>query len=354
MELMILNQNLQGIYVMDVFESVIWTERYSGYGDFEIYTKVTDDMIAVLQPGNYIFNVESGYVMVIEDRELDFTLEDGHRFLVKGRSVESLLDRRIIWYQTALTGDLQNGIERLLNENLISPTLPERAMSMVSFEPSVDLEITNLTVDAQFTRTNLYESIKKLCDANDLGFKMELSVNLDSFVFSLYKGADRSYNQSSNPFVVFSRNFDNLISSKYVENMSTYKNVTVSAGEGEGDARITKVVGDASGVERREMYTDARDISKTIDGVTLSDEDYLAQLEHRGMEDLIENKMETTFEGVVDVTRMLKYGQDFFLGDIVQLVGEYGIEGRARITEMIISQNLNGSEIHPTFEIILE
>ena len=41
--------------------------------------------------------------------------------------------------------------------------------------------------------------------------------------------------------------------------------------------------------------------------------------------------------------------EDFFLGDMVQIVNEYGIEGKARVTEFIRSQSKEGLDSYPTF-----
>lgn len=352
MDLLILNTNLVVVSVLDTFESMIWTERYNSHGDFEIYTKATSSTLDILQPDYYIYNSDSDYVMMIEERQIDYDAEDGYRLLVKGRSVESLLDRRIIWGQTVLTGNLQAGIERLLNENVISPTDTDRTISSISFESSIDPEITLLTVDAQFTRTNLYESIKKLCDTNEIGFKMTMNDNLDGFIFKLYYGVDRSYEQPNNPYVVFSKDFENLVSSEYRESITPYKTLTVVAGEGEGEDRTIKIVGGGVGLARRELYTDARDLQSTEDGITIPEEEYLAQLEQRGIEDLLENDMEKSFDCKVDISQMFVYREDFFIGDFVQIISDYNIESRVQIVEMIRSQSLNGVDIYPTFKII--
>lgn len=353
MELLILNTELTAVAVLDTFESLIWTDRYCAYGDFEIYTKATDYTLSTLLPDFYMYNIESDHVMVIENREVKFDVEDGSVLIVRGRSIESVLDRRIIWSQTVLSGSLQNGIKKLLDENAISPTISDRTIPNLTFQLSTDPVITSLLVDAQFTRTNLYESIKKLCESVNIGFKITLSDDLESFVFKLYSGLDRSYAQTTNSYVVFSRKFENLTSSNYKENMSAYKNLTVVAGEGEGDARITKIVGSGAGISRREMYTDARDLSQTVDEVLISESEYMSHLEQRGIEDLSEKGLEQSFEGAVDITRMFKYRKDFFMGDIVTLQSDYNIEGRARITEMIRSQNLSGIDVYPTFNIII-
>lgn len=60
----------------------------------------------------------------------------------------------------------------------------------------------------------------------------------------------------------------------------------------------------------------------------------------------------TAFEGEVEVTRLFKYGEDFFIGDIVQIANEYGNEGSAYISELVISNSEEGLSIYPTFKTI--
>ena len=93
----------------------------------------------------------------------------------------------------------------------------------------------------------------------------------------------------------------------------------------------------------------ARDVSSTVDNETLTDSEYKAQLSQRGLENLSENIATKSFEGKVETTRMYRYGEDFFLGDMVQIVNEYGIEGKARVTEFIRSQSKEGLDSYPTF-----
>jgi hypothetical protein len=352
MDLLILNTDLEIVDIIDTFQSLIWTERYNGYGDFEIYMSASEELVNTFASDRYIRLTDSNRIMVIEDTQIKTDVENEDKLIIKGRSAESILDRRIIWAPTILSGSLQNGIQTLLNDNLISPSILERAIPNFVFEISSDLTITALTVEAQYARDELYESIEKLCVSNNIGFKVTLDDVNNKLVFLLYAGVDRSYDQLTNPYVVFSKEFDNIINSDYSKSTKTLKNVTVVAGEGDGDARKTKVVGDATGIERREMYTDASNVSQTVDSVVLSDDDYYAQLEQKGNEDLAENVLESSFDSQIDYTRTYKYGEDYFLGDIIQIVNGYGIQAKAQVTEIIRSQNESGIEMYPTFVII--
>lgn len=355
MEIVVLDTALQNVAILDTFESLIWTERYSGYGDFEIYSSVNEYALGYLQQDFYLWLRESDQSMIVEELQIESDAENGSHLTVTGRSLESILERRIIWKQTVISGNFQNGIKKLLNENIISPSDSSRRVDNFVFEASTDPAITKLTVQAQFTGDNLYEAIKKLCDAYDIGFQVTLSPD-NKFVFKLYTGADRSYDQTENPYVIFSPKFDNIINSNYLESKKALKTVTLVAGEGEGTARRTTTVsiasGAGSGLTRREMYTDARDLSSTVDNEPLSDTEYISHLAQRGTGYLAENAIVKTFEGQVETTQMFQYGKDFFKGDIVQIANEYGIEGRARITEIVRSQNTDGFDVYPTFTTI--
>ena len=348
MELSILNPNLELVAIFDVFDSGIWTDRYCKYGDFEIYTSLSNKMLALLPPDYYLTQKDSEHAMIIEDRKIESDVQDGDTLIVTGRSLESILDRRIIWAQTVLSGSFQDGILKLLNENIITPAIADRKVSNFIFEASTDPAITALTVDAQFTRTNLYDTVQKLCAANNIGFKITISDD-NQFVFKLYAGVDRSYNQLINPYVTFAPKFENIVNSNYSESQKTFKNVTIVAGEDQGLNRKATIVGSGSGLMRRELYTDARDLSQTVDEVVLSDADYAAQLTQRGTESLNKCVVEKIFDDQVDATSLYKYGKDFFMGDVVQIDSGYGVQASSRVTELIHSQSTEGELIYPTF-----
>lgn len=359
MEVLILNTSLETVKNLDVFESFIWTERFSAYGDFELYLPIEPDVFDYIKQGYYVIIKDSKRAMIIETISVESDVEDGARLAVSGRSLESILERRIVWKQTTLSGSLQTGIQKLLNENIISPSDSTRKISEFYFLASTNSAITALTATAQFTGDNLYEAIKKLCDAFDIGFRVTLGTvsGADKFIFELYTGDDRSYEQITNPYVIFSPGYENLLNSNYMESEKNLKTVALVAGEGEGSARKTATVaasgGAKTGLDRREMFSDARDISQTVDDVTISDAEYTKQLTQRGTEDLTEHVSVKSFEAEAETNDTIYVcGVDYFIGDIVQLANEYGHTARSRITEIIRSESDSGYSVYPTFTSI--
>ena len=352
MDIWVLDENLEVIDIVETFNSFIWTDRYNEYGDFELRISIDDRSVKALRIDRYLQNRDSDHLMIIDTLEIESDAEDGTYLVVTGKSLESILGRRIVWGLKILDGNLQNGIKALMNENVIAPSNPDRKISNFVFEESSDPIITELSIKAQYTGDNLYDVIHTICEEQNLGFKITLN-DSKQFVFKLYSGKDRSYSQSENPYVIFSPKFDNLLSGNYIESKAAWKNVTLVGGEGEGTERRYTAVGNVSGLKRREIFTDARDISSTTeDGETISSDAYISLLRQRGKEKLSENVNVMSFEGEAEMTQMFRYGVDFFNGDVVQLEDEYGHEVKARITEIVTSESETGFYQYPTFVTI--
>jgi hypothetical protein len=374
MEAIVLDTNFDMVGIIDIYESFIWTDRYNRCGDFELKISAKNGLPDYIKKDYYLINSESEHVMIIDSILLNTDPEEGSFFKISGVSLENILNRRIVWKKTSFKTDsetnikpnLQNGIKTLLNENVISPIIAVRRIDNFEFEESTDDKITSLEFEAQYFGEDLYEVICKLCDENDIGFKITLTDN-KKFVFKLYAGEDRSYGtdenpQIDNPYIVFSPKFDNVINTSYLDSNSSFKNVTLVGGEaetndqGEEISRDTYVVTLADfsvGLNRREIFTDAKSVTRNIDSEdALTEEQYQAHLRKAGIDTLIENTITTIFESEVEPKRMYVYGEDYFIGDIVQMENEYGQGGRAYISEFVMSSDTNGISAYPTFTTI--
>lgn len=351
MECWILDKEFHSIRIIDSFESFIWADRYNSYGDCEIYTLVDSELITDCKIGNYICNRDSEHLMMITTINIKSDVESGNHLIVKGNSIESILKRRIIWKQTIISGNLQNGIKKLLNENVINPEIEARKIPNFIFKDSSDPLITELTLNAQYTGDNLYDVIKDICQEFRIGWKITLTEDL-KFQFELYSGIDRSYAQDKNPYVIFSPSFENINNSNYLESDISFKNVALVAGEGEGVNRRTVTVGSVSGFDRRELFVDARDISSETENGKIPDAQYNASLQSRGNKKLLENSYLQSFEGEVEASQTFIYGIDFSIGDVVQIVNEYGIEAQSRVSEIIRFHDASSEMIIPTFTTV--
>lgn len=262
-----LDTSFNAVAIVEAYKSFIWTDRYTDVGDFELYVPASAPYLDKIHNDFYLACSETvkgeiQRLMIVEKIEYKTDLEDGNSVLITGRSLESILDRRIIWkddgsvtevnretihekipsivyddYDTKKPFPLQNGIQYLLEMNLINPTNLNRKISFLTFVGSTDSRITSLTMTpCAYRGDNLYDIIRGLCDMFGISFKIEFDTTnplIPKFVFKLYKGINHLSSQSENGYICFSTEFDNLLSSDNSMDMSTYKTMAYYIGKGE-------------------------------------------------------------------------------------------------------------------------
>lgn len=374
--------------IVDSFESFIWTDRYNSPGDFELYFPVDSIITPYIQENYYVWQKHSDRLMIIEEINITTDPENGAHMTVSGRSLESLLERRVVAYRTIISGRLQNAIDQLLSENVINPSDSVRQIPGIRFIYNLSSKVLDLECDLNLLGENLLDVVQDLCEVNDLGFKITYNEENASFDFMLYYGEDRSYTQEKNPWVVFSPGFDNLLSSNYYTSSKDLRTAAVVGGDANYERGQEVIDVDnmptLSGMDRREMFVDASDIE--LPNPTVNEESirerlekrgkteqeiqeainqalaeateqtaqvYRDQLYQRGLEELHKTYITQAFEGEIEASRQYIYDRDFFIGDVVQVRDSYGKEASSRITEVVRCHDLNGEIMTPTFTTLL-
>lgn len=356
MKVYVMNDAFETIAIIENFKSLIWTDRFQEAGDFELVVPASLEAVEIYKQNYYLWNSDSEHVMIIEQIEIESNAEDGDLMTLKGRSLESLLDRRIIWGERVFNNkSLQNSVKNLLNEAFIKPKDSKRKIDNFIFKASEDKAITDLKIDVQYDCDNIYDVIVDLCADKDIGFRVLLTDDF-KFEFSLYTGIDRTWDQTDNLYVVFSSEFNNIVSSTYLESDKKLKNIAlVTADSGEKET-IFVTVGSAKGLNRREMHVTGSVSSSGTDDSgeshTMTDDEKRAAMKTKGKEELAKNKGELTFDGKFETTKMYVYGRDFTIGDIVQFADGYTHENVARITEFIISYDESEQTEYPTLKAL--
>lgn len=330
--------------VIDDYISLIWTTRYYEHGDFQIEIPITKENAELYQIGNYILRNDNPNVGIIEKVDLVYSSTSSRVLTISGRFLTQLLGRRIIAEQTVVSGAISTCINKLITDAIINPAINARKISNFV----LDNYTIATTIEAQYTGKNLYEVISELALQYKFGFIITLNDD-NEFVFTCYEGEDRSYNQSTNPYVIFSDEYDNLINSEYQKDSSGIITDVLAAGEGEGLDRRTVWVTNSeapTGINRYEYYDDSRNISSNEGEI--SDQEYMEQLAEDGRMDL--TTYTVTFAGECDSSN-ITFGVDVNVGDVVQIENSIlGLTSTARIIELIESVDSSGAySIIPTF-----
>lgn len=342
----IANASFERLCDVDDYISFIWSRRYYDVGDFELTISAASRNRQHMMQGNYVIRDGLAECGIIEQIEITVDLNNQEVMVVSGRFLSSILGRRIIAQQTQVSGTIESCVKALVNQNAISPQNSARKLPNLTYGA---WSIPATTMEQQFTGKNLLEVIEDLCKTYEIGFRIDLT-STNGFSLVLYSGIDRSYDQTANPYIIFSNDYENLASSDYSENYQSIVTDVLVAGEGEGLSRKTVWAssGNARGLARRELFVDARNAS-TNDG-EISDSVYYAQLKEEGLESIA--GVTQAFAGEVYLTNF-DLGTDFDVGDIVVIENaKWGISANARLIEVIESVSEAGVyTITPTFAI---
>lgn len=343
----IMNTTFQALGAIDDYISFIWASRYYKSGDFELVLGPTYKALNYIKEQYYVARDDDDlHLGIIEKIRVEEDEQGAQRMIVTGRFLESILARRIVAIQTQFNNQYVSAvISDLITENAISSSTAARNIPNLTIGSFGNM---GPQISVQYTGKNLLDVISELGKKYGLGFYIRL-VNGD-FVFNMYEGLDRTFNQSVNDRVIFSQEYGNLLSAEYEENYQNLVTDVLAAGEGEGLSRKTIWVDNGNsptGLARYEHYQDMRDIQSN--NGEISDVDYYAQLAQRGREHL--TTFTSAFAGEADFTNV-RYKTDLNLGDLCVIrQSQWGINVNARLVEVIESVDEAGLyTITPSFE----
>ena len=360
------------IAIIDDYTSLIWTEKYQEVGDFELELRYDKKWKDILKQDYYCRIDPSERTMIIEKVQIEHDDDGLSVMTVSGRSVECILERRIVWKkrtfgtttnsetqeETKKTVNIQDSIKTLFNDNIISPENTNRKISNFKFIASEDSYIKNLKFNQDYDGDSMLDVIEDLCSDKRMGYKILMDDD-NNFNFQFYKGTDRSMEQTNNEVVIFSENYDNLISSEYYSDKTEFFNtmyVTKSDSSGSGSSK-TEVNLDASpaqGLARRETTCSESDLQskyKTSDNNSLSSDAKKSKGRIKLKKDY---KIKEVMEGDISYESMFVYPDDYQVGDKVQFIDIYGNNRPMTVTEMVIGRDDSGYTMIPTFEDVEE
>lgn len=359
MEVYILDSLYRRVAVVDKFQSLVWTERFAAFGDFQLELVSTLENKNRFVAGVRLAMSESMRVMTVETVE-DGTDNEGRKILkVSGTSLEDILNDRLargtlsdltatptwilegtpvevaeqIFHDICVTGILDDGdvIAGVIESDSIFPTDTNDAP-----DGDITYEIDMMSV---------YTAIKNLCDVYSMGFRLVRDGDTSNLYWDIYVGSDRTTGQTALAAVVFAPELDNLQNTTELASTALYKNVAyVFSKEGMEIVYDGTVDPDVEGFERRVLFIKMTDIE---DG----DISASAKMIQKGTEELAKARNVVAFDGELAPTSQYLYGTDYNLGDLVELRNNSGLATIMRVTEQIFVSDKEGVRRYPTLQI---
>lgn len=355
----ILDDSLRRTEIVEQFESMIWTERYSAFGDFQLDIVPALADKALVTQGTYLGIDKSDRTMYITSVS-DEVDDEGKKVLrIKGKSIEAFLEHRpngygymsspyntSIVYGPGTPGSIlrwlvQNFLRT--NTNVATDIFP--FLQAENYSATGRLEEYSTEVTVSTSPDSLYNSMKDLADTYNLGFRIRRPADDSKLYFDIYRGYDRTTAQSVRDAVVFSEQLDNLTNTATITSDDSFKNVAyVFAPNGfqvvySGGADAT-----TSGFDRKVLIVDASDI-ETAAGSTLD-----SQLLQRGMQELAKNRSIIAFDGEIRPNAYV-YGTHYGLGDLVEKRSDAGAITQMLVSEQIFISDKEGDRSYPTLSM---
>lgn len=359
MEVYILDSLYRRTAIIDIFESMIWTERFSSKGDFEWDLPSTIETRSQIVEGIRLATDVSARVMTVETVQ-DVTDTDGKRTLkVSGPSLESILEQRAALAALSdlttdpnwvITDDPMAIANKLFHDICVTGVLNAGDIIAGVTEDSIfpDDTIDPPTGDVTVTiaPTTLYTALKELCDSYSMGFRLVRDRDTSMLYFDVYMGSDRTTQQTVLPAVIFSPDLENLQNTNKLSSSALYKNVAYVISP-VGHAVVYADVDPAiAGFERRVMLVVADDITDP-DGPTAT-----SLMISRGQSELAKNRQFTALDGELAGNSNYQYDSAYYLGDLVEVRDDDGAVSLMQVTEQIFVHDKEGFRSYPTLATV--
>ena len=321
--LKILNDELVFIGDIEDYISFYFIRSFFQIKEFQLVAPIKYEKI--LKEENYIY-LSKKKSMIIEEVSID---EDKEQITVKGRDIKSIIERRIITppknevYDKA-KGAAESVIKHYVDVCCVNPIDPVRKINNLIIAED---KKRGLNVSWESRYKGLAIEIESISRIGNIGWFIYLDAEKKKFIFDIELGIDRTAEQKINSRVIFSSEYSNISNAIHTFNSISYKNVAYVGGQGEGVERevIEVKKSNQSGIKRREIFIDARDIGES------------ENLSDRGLAKLNQYDYVVNTECEI-INKNLIYERDWDLGDI------------GTIKNNISNRNLRITEVREIYE----
>ena len=253
---------------------------------------------------------------------------------------------------------------------------PSRAIPNFVFKNLVDAD-NDVDISDKYNKLmTVYEVIQSLCKRHLMGFRVVLN-NAKKFELQVYSGTDRTSSQKTLSPIIFNPVMDNISYVNYYEDDTNYKNwwfVYIDGyicfrkqmtGDWNPNAPLTIYSGynwgyldsSAEGLSRIEIPFESSAVSAKDDNDDGSGNYYtlldtlIEKVVTDGQDQFEDGEYEilTTSEGAIDPLVRYHYGEDYFMGDRVDITNANGIVMTGIINEVVKSYDQNGIITTPNF-----
>jgi hypothetical protein len=327
--------------IFDGWQSLIVTKNYYACDQFELVIPLSATNVGLFQVDTcLLINGEYFFVNTVTCDDLETA-----KLKVSGQSLAGKYSDRIINRVYSVNKKPESIVYDHFNMEMVAPSDTNRKFTYLTLAALTAW--SNANIQYQRSYDTVEKAVEDLFETYNFGFTESATSSIAvGNTITIYKGQDLSN------VVEISVEFENLLNEGFESNTTDYKTTAFVFGEGDGAARKSVAINASNaGIERRELYVDARDLQQTTDDGTLTDAQYNAALTSRGNEKLAEQQKVLTLSGELNMqSKLFTFGVDYGLGDTVKIKSKtFGVSKTATITSVKYTYDHTGEYIEPIF-----
>jgi hypothetical protein len=340
--LRIISPNFELLGEIDDYESLQFTRRFYKVGEFELHININKNNTESLIENNLILlGTSFNKVGIIMHKEIEQDDNGNDELIIKGPTLKGIMSRRLIVPPTSgdgydsETGTIETILKAFVNNNVVNPIDTARKIPQIVI--ATDQQRGNQ--DAWRSRFEvLSDKLDEIGEYAQMGWDVILDKDNKAWTFDVFMGRNLTTGQVLLPPVIFSTDFDNILTPHFTQSLLNTANTGYAGGKGEDADRLIQKIGDASGLERIESFLDC------------SDAEDATELLSQGQQKLDELKEIKTFEFSIIPDNTFVYEQDYDLGDFVTAQSrKWNITMDAQIIEVKEIYETDGVKLEVTF-----
>lgn len=205
---------------IDVFDSLVWTERWYDSGSFTLILPV--DRYAEAKDAVFIYNSDTESYMLIEELDYDVAAK---KLMITGRSLEAMFDWRILITPAYTAKKVEDIARSYVYHSATGASVASCAFDNTPVVRATAKGYTETATVPAMTGPALSDKIRSLF--RPLGWRYTLKRNpgvASGLLYDIEKPIDRTSTQSVNQRAVFHSAKGDIISYRYSKNTKDYRN----------------------------------------------------------------------------------------------------------------------------------
>lgn len=352
--------------VVNKLKTKMWVERYQRPGEFKLTSHFPEETMIELPLGTFISHMNTTELMIVENHQIFERNDRPAELVVTGRSFWApLLEDRIFGTFNAENeaivgapvakpisneGTCADVIDYILDYEFESTKTPlNGAINNFNFRQSIERS-EGPTLRYQLNRVSLYQLIEELLKRANLGIKGERwkpspsTLRRNDATLTVHDGKDLTDSASD---AMFSHIRGDIKNAEYFKSIKGEKNEAWVIGYW-----IDRFVGSAGiGFEKKQMSIDGKDIdqSYTTKPTGTDRTNIESEMVDRAVNNIEANNQVSIMNVEIDPGSDSRlYRVDYNIGDIVKVLGKYGVSTSLRVSEHVEIEDENGFSSYPT------